>query len=99
MVDVDTPSTLAAPALSAPLSVDPKVRVGTLPNGIRYYVRKRGAGHRYEIEIQPDAQTYWIRCEASLKKSGGPGADKALHADMLYTLACADIEELVGMDE
>lgn len=27
-------------ALTAPLPIDPKVRVGTLPNGIRYYVRK-----------------------------------------------------------
>ena len=28
------------PALTAPLPVDPKVRIGTLPNGIRYYIRK-----------------------------------------------------------
>src|SRR5215210_4475831 len=31
----------AAPiALNTPLPVDPKVRIGTLPNGIRYYIRK-----------------------------------------------------------
>jgi zinc protease len=30
----------AAPALTTPLPVDPKVRIGTLPNGIRYYIRK-----------------------------------------------------------
>lgn len=30
----------AAPALAAPLPVDPKVKIGTLPNGIRYYIRK-----------------------------------------------------------
>jgi zinc protease len=30
----------AAPDLAAPLPVDPKVRIGTLPNGIRYYIRQ-----------------------------------------------------------
>ncbi|HVX38268.1 MAG TPA: insulinase family protein [Gemmatimonadaceae bacterium] len=30
----------AAPALTTPLPVDPKVRIGTLPNGIRYYIRR-----------------------------------------------------------
>src|SRR4051812_23709015 len=30
----------AAPALTAPLPVDPKIRIGTLPNGIRYYIRQ-----------------------------------------------------------
>jgi zinc protease len=30
----------ATPALTSPLPVDPKVRIGTLPNGIRYYIRK-----------------------------------------------------------
>src|SRR5689334_16942252 len=30
----------AAPELAAPLPVDPKVRIGTLPNGIRYYIRQ-----------------------------------------------------------
>ncbi|MDB4876573.1 MAG: hypothetical protein JWM41_3019 [Gemmatimonadetes bacterium] len=30
----------AMPALTAPLPVDPKVRIGTLPNGIRYYIRQ-----------------------------------------------------------
>jgi zinc protease len=29
-----------APALSAPLPSDPKVKIGTLPNGIRYYIRQ-----------------------------------------------------------
>lgn len=29
-----------APALTTPLPVDPKVRIGTLPNGIHYYIRK-----------------------------------------------------------
>ena len=29
-----------APALSTPLPVDPRVKIGTLPNGIRYYIRK-----------------------------------------------------------
>jgi zinc protease len=28
------------PALTAPLPIDPKVKVGTLPNGIRYYIRQ-----------------------------------------------------------
>ena len=30
----------AAPPSTAPLPVDPKVRIGTLPNGIRYYIRQ-----------------------------------------------------------
>src|SRR5690242_18660576 len=29
-----------APALTTPLPVDPKVKIGTLPNGIHYYIRK-----------------------------------------------------------
>ena len=29
----------AAPAPSTPLPVDPKVRIGTLPNGLKYYIR------------------------------------------------------------
>jgi zinc protease len=30
----------AAPSLQTPLPVDPKVRIGTLPNGLRYYIRQ-----------------------------------------------------------
>ena len=33
------PTASAAPSASTPLPTDPKVRVGTLPNGIRYYIR------------------------------------------------------------
>ncbi|MEO8576975.1 MAG: insulinase family protein [Gemmatimonadales bacterium] len=33
-------ATPPAPALSAKLPVDPKVRVGSLPNGVRYYIRQ-----------------------------------------------------------
>ena len=29
-----------APALTTPLPVDPKVKIGTLPNGIHYYIRQ-----------------------------------------------------------
>ena len=29
-----------APALSTPLPVDPKIKIGALPNGIRYYIRQ-----------------------------------------------------------
>ena len=29
----------AAPSASTPLPTDPKVKVGTLPNGMRYYIR------------------------------------------------------------
>jgi zinc protease len=32
-----TPQT---PSLTAPLPIDPKVRIGTLPNGLRYYIRQ-----------------------------------------------------------
>ncbi|HSQ31437.1 MAG TPA: insulinase family protein [Gemmatimonadaceae bacterium] len=34
------PAAARGPGLSAPLPVDPKVRIGTLPNGIRYYIRQ-----------------------------------------------------------
>lgn len=35
------PAASAAPVpLTATLPVDPKVKIGTLPNGIRYYIRK-----------------------------------------------------------
>jgi zinc protease len=34
------PPATAIPALSAPLPLDPKVRIGTLPNGIHYYIRQ-----------------------------------------------------------
>src|SRR5687768_17962411 len=30
----------SAPNLSTQLPVDPKVRIGTLPNGLRYYIRQ-----------------------------------------------------------
>ncbi|HET7188233.1 MAG TPA: insulinase family protein [Gemmatimonadaceae bacterium] len=30
----------SAPVLTAPLPIDPKVKIGTLPNGIRYYIRR-----------------------------------------------------------
>src|ERR1043166_7123146 len=33
-------SATPAPALSTPLPTDPKVRIGTLPNGLRYYIRQ-----------------------------------------------------------
>src|SRR6266571_2780634 len=35
----------STPALAKPLPVDPKVKIGTLPNGIRYYIRQN---HRPE---------------------------------------------------
>src|SRR4051812_24855217 len=35
-----SPAPSKAEPLSAPLPVDPKVKIGTLPNGIRYYIRK-----------------------------------------------------------
>src|SRR5512146_748002 len=34
------PSAARGPGLAAPLPVDPTVRIGTLPNGIRYYIRQ-----------------------------------------------------------
>lgn len=34
------PKPAAAMSLTTPLPVDPKVRIGTLPNGIRYYIRQ-----------------------------------------------------------
>ncbi len=30
----------APPAMTTPLPVDPKIKIGTLPNGLRYYIRK-----------------------------------------------------------
>ena len=48
--------TPAASALATPLSVDPKVKVGTLPNGIRYYVRQNSLpAKRAELRLVVDA--------------------------------------------
>ena len=35
-----TPTAAAIPAFSTPLPIDPKVKIGTLPNGIHYYIRQ-----------------------------------------------------------
>ena len=44
------------PALSATLPVDPKVRTGTLPNGIRYYIRQnRKPEKRAELRLVVNA--------------------------------------------
>ncbi|HZK78386.1 MAG TPA: hypothetical protein VFC35_05710, partial [Gemmatimonadaceae bacterium] len=37
---VAKPNQAPAATLSTRLPVDPKVRIGTLPNGIRYYIRQ-----------------------------------------------------------
>ncbi|NUR55353.1 MAG: insulinase family protein, partial [Acidobacteria bacterium] len=43
---------VAAYALSQPMPVDPDVTVGTLPNGLRYYVRANGRpAHRAELRL------------------------------------------------
>ena len=34
------PGTTSATNLGSPLPADPKVRIGTLPNGLRYYIRR-----------------------------------------------------------
>jgi zinc protease len=39
-VVAQAPKSAPPPALAAPLPVDPKVKIGTLPNGIRYYIRQ-----------------------------------------------------------
>lgn len=36
----------APPAMNVPLPVDPKVKIGTLPNGLRYYIRKNAKPER-----------------------------------------------------
>lgn len=36
----DSPAAITLPALGDRLPVDPKVKVGTLPNGLRYYIRQ-----------------------------------------------------------
>ena len=66
---------------------------------IRHYVRSKDAQHEYEIELRVDAQTYLIRRAGDLLKEGGAGASILLNASQLYELACADIEDLVGMTE
>jgi zinc protease len=46
----------SAPALSTPLPVDPKIRIGTLPNGIRYYIRQNAKPeHRAELRLVVNA--------------------------------------------
>jgi zinc protease len=46
----------APPALGTPLPVDPKIRIGTLPNGIRYYIRQNAKPeHRAELRLVVNA--------------------------------------------
>src|ERR1035437_3352867 len=45
-------ASVAAYGLSQQMPVDPEVVVGTLPNGLRYYVRANGKpGHRAELRL------------------------------------------------
>src|SRR5580704_2246721 len=45
-------ASVASFALSQQMPVDPEVVVGTLPNGLRYYVRANGKpGHRAELRL------------------------------------------------
>ncbi len=49
-------ATAAVPALTTPLPVDPKVRIGTLPNGIRYYIRQnKKPENRAELRLVVNA--------------------------------------------
>ena len=68
---------------------------------IRRYFRDTDTGDRmiYDIEIRVDEQRYLIRRAGDLLKDGSPGASVNLGANALFALACADIEDLVGMDE
>ena len=50
------PVTATAQDLAAPLPVDPQVTVGTLPNGIRYFVRRNGRPEqRVELRLVVEA--------------------------------------------
>jgi zinc protease len=50
------PALAQQPALNAPLTVDPKVKIGTLPNGIRYYIRKNSKPEkRAELRLAVNA--------------------------------------------
>src|SRR4051812_19260465 len=45
-------ASVASYALSQSMPVDPEVAVGTLPNGLRYYVRPNGKpAHRAELRL------------------------------------------------
>ena len=45
-----------APSLTTPLPVDPKIRIGTLPNGIRYYIRQnKKPENRAELRLVVNA--------------------------------------------
>src|ERR1035437_7828812 len=45
-------TSVASYGLSQQMPVDPEVVVGTLPNGLRYYVRANGKpGHRAELRL------------------------------------------------
>lgn len=51
-----SPPAAPAPALGAPLPVDSQVTVGTLPNGLRYYIRvNRKPEHRAELRLVVNA--------------------------------------------
>jgi hypothetical protein len=94
-------TTCARVALTASIGLSQQIEVTnmSLKADTRHYVRSKGAQHEYEIEIRVDAQTYLIRRAGDLLKEGGAGASVLLDASAMYELACADIEDVVGMTE
>jgi zinc protease len=51
-VPARTQQTILAPSENTPLRLDPKVTAGTLPNGLRYYIRRNARPeHRAELRL------------------------------------------------
>ena len=63
------------------------------------YTRATGAKFQYEVEANKMEQQYRIRRGGTLLRVGAAACSTWLTSDMLLSLACADIEELVGMNE
>ena len=66
---------------------------------IRRYFRSTGRQMAYDIEIRVGEQRYLIHRAGDLLKDCMPGANVMLNSETLFELACADIEDLVGMNE
>ena len=62
-------------ALSQQMPVDPEVTVGTLPNGLRYYVRKTPSRHARRTPARHQS-----RIGARRRRPAGPGAFRRAHA-------------------
>lgn len=92
----ELPLVQIAESPDAPAVAQPEVKMSTR---FLLYTRMTGSKFQYEIEANEMEQQYRIRRDGTLLRVGAAACSEWLTSDMLLSLACADIEELVGMNE